>query len=94
MAPELMRDEPEQRGTQTDVFAFGMLIFEVYSGREPFDHLARRSAAVQLAMGRRPARTEISHGDFTLAMWHLVTACWAQDPSERPNMARVAAQLA
>lgn len=41
--------------------------------------------------GPRPRRlNRISHDD----VWALITACWSQDPAQRPSMAAVATQLA
>ncbi|EJD51658.1 kinase-like protein [Auricularia subglabra TFB-10046 SS5] len=97
LAPELVTNV--RRTRQTDVYAFGMLVFEMYAGHAPFANLRpgeplRASAMAQLGVGKRPQRSDITRLDFTDRMWELVTACWAQDPAARPSMANVCARLA
>ncbi|EJD51648.1 kinase-like protein [Auricularia subglabra TFB-10046 SS5] len=97
MAPELVRDE--LRTAKTDVYAFGMLIFELYAGHSAFsevrpkDHL-RVSAMARLCNSERPGRETIDRADFTDGLWELMTDCWAQDPSARPTMEEIYARLA
>ncbi|EJD51618.1 kinase-like protein [Auricularia subglabra TFB-10046 SS5] len=97
MAPELVTGV--MRTTETDVYAFGMLIFELYAGHGAFSELrpydrSRVSAMVQLCNGKRPTREEILRPDFTDELWALTTECWAQEPSARPTMDEVCARIA
>ncbi|EJD51646.1 kinase-like protein [Auricularia subglabra TFB-10046 SS5] len=97
MAPELISHEI--RTTKTDVYAFGMLVFRMFSGKYPFDEFRPRdehrvSAMARLGGGKRPAREEILHPDFSDELWELMTECWRQEPSDRPTMAAVRVRLA
>ncbi|EJD51661.1 hypothetical protein AURDEDRAFT_159398 [Auricularia subglabra TFB-10046 SS5] len=92
LAPELI--EKGRRTTQTDVYAFGMLVFEMYAGSGPFASINPRdphriSAMVKLMTGKRPLRPENAHPEFTDGLWKLVTDCWEHDPAARPCMTNI-----
>ena len=91
-----------------DAYSFGITAFQVIERREPYQHLnlapgcpdslSRRDFGHAVAAhGLRPAwdpRLEIEEGAAALAQARaLVELCWAQDPAERPPMARLAAAL-
>lgn len=87
-APELHDGAP--RSWATDVFAFAMLIFHVFSGKPPFGHTQNYLAAVvALYGGQRPDRGEIDRRDFSDGLWRLVQRCWDHEPRERPRMPTV-----
>ncbi len=81
MSPEQARGEPT--GPPTDVFSFGVVVFETLSGRNPF---ARGSAAETLSAILRdeaaPLRTLAPETPETLAA--LVARCLAKRPEQRP----------
>ncbi|EJD51687.1 kinase-like protein [Auricularia subglabra TFB-10046 SS5] len=86
----------EQRTTRSDVYSFGMLMFEVYAGHGPFPEAPNGgfSALVRLCDGQRPTRTDIRRGDFTEDLWCLLTECWAHKSATRPLMSDVYSRLA
>lgn len=96
MAPELIASGT--RTAQTDVYAFGKLMFRMYTGEYPFANhptssLFIRPGLVQLASGKPPRREEIQHPDFTEELWALMIECCAREPSDRPTMEDVRARL-
>lgn len=91
LAPELVSGL--RRTVATDVYAFGMLVYEAYAGRRPFAEVRPISAVIRTCAGQRPARREITRAEFNDSLWALVTACWAQDPTERPSMSEVRRRL-
>lgn len=97
IAPELVTRDI--RTTQTDVYAFGMLMFRMFAGQYPFAEQRSSSryipaAPVYLISGKRPPREAIQHQHFTDELWKLMTECWEGEPSARPTMASVRARLA
>lgn len=92
IAPELHECQAP-RSSKTDVFAFGVLIWEVFSGRPPFPGLSAVAAMLAICQRRRPARQEITRDDFTDDLWRLVNDCWAHAPSARPSMRHVRTTL-
>ncbi|KZV79017.1 kinase-like protein [Exidia glandulosa HHB12029] len=91
-APEL--HDGYKPSLASDVFAFGMLIVETYSGQRPLARAATDLAALRdLHMRERPSRDEITRADFPLHLWELAEECWAHDPALRPNMVDVLPRL-
>ena len=84
MAPELL--EGAKASKEADMYAFGMVVYEVITGTLPFGH--RR--AVELPMltirGSRPPRPEdpVATG-FGQGTWELVERCWEKNPEQRPT---------
>ena len=94
MAPELLY--PEKYGLrdcrlseEADVYAFGMVVYEVLTGRTPFavEKLRQLDIILRVMMGKRPRKPErtgeIGFGEGT---WELVQRCWDQDRVRRPTM--------
>ncbi|EJD51677.1 kinase-like protein, partial [Auricularia subglabra TFB-10046 SS5] len=86
MAPEL-HDKDVPRSRATDVFAFGILIFETYAGVLP-TQLGPSNEAIIGAVrgGKRPQRGAVTHAGLTDGMWRLACDCWKHDPGQRPTM--------
>lgn len=97
-APELFgNDEDISRSPATDVFAFGMVVVEAYTGEPPFPHLTGSTSHAKIiaaiVAGERPKRTEITRDDFPDYLWDLIEECWASDPDERPSISLVRRRL-
>ncbi|KAJ6476177.1 hypothetical protein C8R45DRAFT_371809 [Mycena sanguinolenta] len=86
MAPELF--DPDRFGYDfartpaTDVYAFGCVCLELYTGLHPFSGLSETAALLKVIDGGRPERPSSPVMSDTL--WQHVTEFWAQDPEARP----------
>ncbi|KAF8605855.1 kinase-like protein [Ceratobasidium sp. AG-I] len=87
MAPELLEEDAADRSLPADIYALGMTILEVMTGRLPFSE-RRSDAAVSYAIssGKRPSQpVELSvstkYGD---ERWKVLLSCWATNPGDRP----------
>ena len=74
---------------QVDVFAYGMVLFEVLTQRTPFENIqppVKRNNEVR--DGRRPI-LEVKETRSILLLQELMFLCWSQDPDARPKMSQV-----
>ena len=76
--------------TKVDVFAFGMLVVEVFNGKVPFYALTEVQAKERILKGDRPWTPRvIKDPEFTKGMEELLKRCWLDEPDKRPTMERV-----
>ncbi|KDN47111.1 hypothetical protein RSAG8_03888, partial [Rhizoctonia solani AG-8 WAC10335] len=85
------------RSTMADVFALGMTVLEVVSGRLPY-HERRTDASVISALIRHklPTRPEqlSEHEEWGKERWELLVNCWDVDPLIRPTSQAVLDRMA
>ena len=95
MSPELF--DPEIKNCQTkysDCYAFGMVIYEVLSGREPFYEYPDPVVCVVVFRGNRPEKPGGIEGMwFTDNIWKLLEHCWLAEPQNRPRIEGVLEHL-
>jgi len=102
MAPELLN--PDKYGEKTsrptkpaDIYAFGMVIYEVLTGYDPFydQDLGTLQLVCRVVNGLRPTRPSNAEDiGFGSGTWGLVKECWREKSKKRPTVERVLAYLA
>jgi serine/threonine protein kinase len=80
MAPELHTGE-DNYSFPVDVYAYGMMIYVMMTGTEPFNGLSPYQVASTIAEGKRP---DIPRG-MSEFYRELIVNCWQEIPSERPT---------
>ncbi|CCO35890.1 STE20/SPS1-related proline-alanine-rich protein kinase Short=Ste-20-related kinase [Rhizoctonia solani AG-1 IB] len=94
-APEII-DETSQHTEASDVYALGMTIYEIMTGKPPY-HNKRESNVIRLVTVKRepPERLECLRGDCekSESLWQLLLRCWSFEPAKRPSAAEVADTL-
>ena len=82
MAPELLRDEPAD--VRSDVWALGVLLFELVTGELPFRESTFFETGAAI-LGRAPRPTRLA---VPIAWRHVVEGCLVKDPAARFQSAR------
>ncbi|XP_051144179.1 uncharacterized protein LOC127260488 [Andrographis paniculata] len=90
-APEVLADQEQSGGfkgnEKCDVYSFGMICFEVLTGKVPFEdaHLQGDKMSRNVRAGERPLFPFHSPKFIT----NLTKKCWHNDPGQRPNFASI-----
>jgi serine/threonine protein kinase len=82
MAPEQVRGEPADR--RSDIFAFGILLYELVSGTNPFQRAGIEATFVAI-LREPPAALRDQRPAMPPALDALVTRLLAKDPAARPQ---------
>mmetsp|Transcript_2512 Transcript_2512/g.8926 ORF Transcript_2512/g.8926 Transcript_2512/m.8926 type:complete len:872 (+) Transcript_2512:51-2666(+) len=88
LAPEVLA-ETSPYTEKADVFSFGMVLWEMLSGRTPFEGKTPLQVVRALDTGKRPPIEDDTNADFA----QLVRDCWAQDMNARPTFSVIVERL-
>jgi len=104
-APEILRS-PNRVTEKVDVFSFGIVLWELWTGREPYEGLNYHALMIQLTNPecqlRPPVPGTIEWEDLDSAEpppelapgWRsLMARCWAEDPEARPTFTQIIMEL-
>ncbi|KAI5899949.1 kinase-like protein [Schizophyllum commune H4-8] len=94
LAPEIILSGMKLRAsTQADVYSFGMMSCELYTGGPPYGYNKNVFDMAEICKNssERPKRPK----DYRLTdyMWQIICNCWQSDPRGRPRIQEVSLQL-
>ncbi|EJD46553.1 kinase-like protein [Auricularia subglabra TFB-10046 SS5] len=77
--------KPRSKTRYSDIYAFGMLIYEAHAGAAPWEGEAEWDIPSKVNAGERPNRPE-GEGQVRMSdgLWELCNNCWKGDPKDRP----------
>lgn len=86
-APEIIRGEAYDE--RVDVYAFGIIMWEVLTRREPYSGRNFMDVVLEVIAGQRPHIPS----DCPESFEEMMTHCWQKTAGKRPAMADVLAYL-
>ncbi|KAF9789189.1 kinase-like domain-containing protein [Thelephora terrestris] len=96
-APEILgalNDESRRPTRMSDVYAFAMVVIEIFTGRHPFPDDVDVNVYHMVMKGKRPSKpVDASRLGLSSAAWKLVEECWHKKRDKRPDMQSVAYRL-
>jgi serine/threonine protein kinase len=88
MSPEQVRGEPKLMGPKSDIFSFGVMLYELLAGKHPF--LSKSSAeTIRKITAAKPEPLD----DVPVQLKMLCEQCLSASPSNRPTAAGIVEQL-
>ncbi|KZP25885.1 kinase-like protein [Athelia psychrophila] len=90
LAPEFFRNNVEVDVDTifckaTDIYAFAMVCFEVFTGDKPFSTLRIDYRVISALLKlRRPEAAPTVRDRIPHPIWEIMCGCWAQDSRQRP----------
>ncbi|GBB91673.1 hypothetical protein RclHR1_19020003 [Rhizophagus clarus] len=83
--PQCHLQDRYKRNKKSDIFSFGMILWELSSGKEPFAGEKDFQVVLKISNGIREKMVEGTPEWY----FKLYTKCWNQEPDERPNIEEV-----
>jgi len=89
MAPEVLTSN--SYAESADVYSCGLVLFEVMSGKVPFDGLNLTRVVQAVTTGQRPNPKDVDGPSPIIeVLGEVLDACWAEEPTDRPTAAYLA----
>ena len=88
-APELLLNKTNVPNEKSDIFSFGVILWEIATRKKPWRNVNTRVVMDSIKTGIRLPKPE----NWNLAFREVVEGCWEPNPKRRPTFTRVRRQL-
>jgi len=82
MAPELIKSMDSERNEQTDIYSFGMVMWELGTHKIPFEDSTDFQIFPLLFQNQKEIVSPETHPNLNI----LIEKCWETEPSKRPTL--------
>ncbi|CUA70520.1 hypothetical protein RSOLAG22IIIB_08936 [Rhizoctonia solani] len=92
LAPEILLEEVDKKTTQSDVYALGMTILEIFTGDVPYPECRQDFKVLKtIERGTLPTRPmeQLKDDEQGNKMWQLLLDCWKREAAGRPSSGQV-----
>jgi serine/threonine protein kinase len=88
MAPEIYDDEREEakaRDPKTDVFSFGLILYEIICGHKVFPPTMSAAVIMRRAMSTRPSDRSVIPANVQPVVREIISRSWVPTAQKRPT---------
>src|SRR5438128_962594 len=78
--PQCFKDKYFSRNEKSDIYALGVVLWELSSGETPFEHVDSHLIILEILKGNRQKAIDGVPTEYV----QLYTDCWDEDPEKRP----------
>ncbi|RIB12262.1 kinase-like domain-containing protein [Gigaspora rosea] len=83
--PQCFKDSQYSRNKKSDIYSLGVILWEISSGKPPFESKTAYQSIIQINEGIRETPVEGTPSQYV----DLYKLCWAEDPNKRPDAEHV-----
>ncbi|KAF0467212.1 kinase-like protein [Gigaspora margarita] len=87
--PQCFENLSYKRSKKSDIYSFGVILWEISSGRPPFQSLNPYGIVINISKGKREIRIK---GTPSLYI-QLYEKCWNYNPNQRPELEEISRKL-
>src|SRR2546423_5049808 len=80
--PQCFKGNTFSRNEKSDIYALGVIFWELSSGKIPFEHVDRYLIPFEINNGQREKAIAGTPAEYV----KLYTDCWNEDPQKRPTL--------
>ncbi|RIB10107.1 kinase-like domain-containing protein [Gigaspora rosea] len=82
MEPQCFKDSMYKRTTKSDIYSYGVILWEISSGHKPFPSLKRVQIPIKIYLGAREKPIEGTPSGYV----EFYKRCWDDEPDNRPEI--------
>ncbi|RIB11721.1 kinase-like domain-containing protein [Gigaspora rosea] len=80
--PNWYKDQKYKRNKMSDIYSLGVILWEISSGKRPFQSLEALEIPIRITNGERETPVEDTPRQYV----ELYTRCWDDSPTKRPDI--------